>query len=153
MLRIAAAVTALLAVVFAITVAQAQTLSLTAPSTKICQLTGDVDWATNQPTDAQTYTRAGLDAVDLGFPVDAYPGPLYLLFGDAWPTKHPPGSIPSVPPDDAVGWTTRTAPPDAATCLDMQIVSTPRGSFAHPTVIPEIKQGSFNVPSGGVFVD
>jgi hypothetical protein len=133
--------------------ANAQTLSLTAPSTKICQLTGDVDWTTNQPTNAQTYTRDGLDAVDLGFPVDAYPGPLYFLFGDAWPTKHPPGSIPSVPPDDAVGWTMRTTPPDAATCMDMKIIASDRGTFAHPTVVPAIKQGSFNVPSGGVFVD
>src|SRR5580698_9334816 len=80
----------------------ALTVSLVAPSTKVCQLTGDTDWATNTPTAARTWTRYGLDAVDLGFPVDSGDGPLYFLFGDAWPIKHPPSSMPSVPPDDAI---------------------------------------------------
>ncbi|MGD0189449.1 MAG: DUF4185 domain-containing protein [Rhizomicrobium sp.] len=131
----------------------ALTISLVAPSTKVCQLTGDADWATNLPTAARTWTRYRLDAVDLGFPVDSGEGPLYFLFGDAWPIKHPAGSIPSVPPDDAVGWTTRTAPPDPGTCLDLRLATSVPHQFAHPIVIPPITQGLFNVPSGGVFVD
>src|SRR5271169_1829385 len=79
--------------------ADAATLSLVGSSTKVCQLIGDTDWATNQPTAAQTLSNFGLDAVDLGFPVDSGPGPLFFLFGDAWPNGHPPGSNPTVPPD------------------------------------------------------
>ncbi len=128
-------------------------LSLVGSSTKVCQLTGETDWATNQPTAARTLSGFGMDAVDLGFPVDSGVGPLYLLFGDAWPIQHPPGSFPSVPPDDAFGWTTRTALPDDTNCLNLRLATSARRTFAHPTVLPAIKQGLFNVPSGGVFLD
>ena len=127
--------------------AAAQSLSLVGTSTKVCQLTGDIDWSTNLPTAAQTQTRFGLTAVDLGFPVDSGGGPLYFQFGDARPTTN--GN--PQPPDDALGVTTRRLPPDPTTCLDMQLVSTAPQTFAHPTVQPPILQGSFNVPSGGVF--
>lgn len=132
---------------------EAATLSLVGASTKICQLTGDSDWASGQPTNARTLTNYGLDSVDLGFPVDTGAGPLFFLFGDAIPNGHPIGSIPSVPPDDALGWTTRTAPPDPNSCLDMRLVTAAPLKFAHPTVFPPIKQGTFNVPSGGIFLD
>jgi hypothetical protein len=128
--------------------ANAATLSLVGSSAKICQLTGDTDWATNLPTAAQTQTRSGLVAVDLGFPVDSGERALYLLFGDSRPTV----TLNPVPPDDALGVTTRTAAPDPATCLDLQLVTAAPGAFAHPTVAPPILQGAFNVPSGGVFV-
>jgi hypothetical protein len=36
-------------------------------SQKVCQLTGDVDWETGQPTAARARTNFGLDAVDLGY--------------------------------------------------------------------------------------
>jgi hypothetical protein len=150
---------ALLAAIFSACIAalstgaRAETLALIGSSTKVCQLTGETDWATNQPTAAQTYSQFGLDGVDLGFPVDSGSGPLYFLFGDAWPTQHPAGSIPSVPPDDALGWTTRTVPPDPTSCLDLQLATSAPQNFAHPRVLPAIKQGSFNVPSGGIFLD
>ncbi len=150
---------ALLAAIFIVVVetlpidADAATLSLVGSSTKVCQLTGETDWATNQPTAAQTLSNFGLDAVDLGFPVDSGAGPLYFMFGDALPNGHPPNSIPSVPPDDALGWTTRTALPDSNTCLDLLLATSSPKTFAHPTVHPPIQQGSFNVPSGGVFFD
>jgi hypothetical protein len=131
------------------TQAGATTLSLVGSSTKICQATGDIDWATNLPTAALTQTRFGLVAVDLGFPVDSgEKRPLYFLFGDSRPTV----TLNPVPPDDALGVTTRTAAPDPATCLDLQLVTATPGAFAHPTVAPPILQGAFNVPSGGVFV-
>jgi Domain of unknown function (DUF4185) len=133
--------------------ANAATLSLVGASTKVCQLVGETDWATNQPTAAKTATNFGLDAVDLGFPVDSSPGPLYFLFGDARPEALPPDSIPSAPPDDAVGFTTRTAVPNASTCLDLQLATSVPKTFAHPTVQPSIQQGLFNVPTGGVFLD
>ncbi|MGD0865453.1 MAG: DUF4185 domain-containing protein [Rhizomicrobium sp.] len=94
--------------------------------------------------------RRGLVAVDLGFPVDSGKGPLYFLFGDARPISHPPFGI--VMPDDALGLTTRTAPPDSQTCLDMRLTTSAPHIFAHPTVLPPIDQGTFNVPSGGTFL-
>ena len=131
--------------------AGAATPSLIGASAKICQLTGDTDWATNQPTAARTLSQFGLDAVDLGFPVESGgDGPLYFLFGDALPVTH---GVSSVPPDDALGWTTRTAIPDPGTCLGLQLATSAPQTFAHPTVTPAIQQGSFNVPSGGVFLN
>jgi Domain of unknown function (DUF4185) len=133
--------------------ANAATLSLVGSSTKVCQLIGDTDWLTHLPTAAKTATNFGLDAVDLGFPVDSGPpGRLYFLFGDAVPNGHTPTAIPSAPPDDALGFTTRTAVPDAATCLGLELVKA-GSAFAHPTVQPTIQQGSFNVPTGGVFLN
>jgi len=131
------------------TPAAAASLTLVGSSAKVCQLTGDTDWLTGQPTAAQTNTRHGLDAVDLGFPVDSGFGPLYFLFGDARPATTPN----PIPPDDAVGVTIRTSPPNATTCLDLRLVTAMPGTFAHPTVTPAILQGAFNVPTGGVFVD
>ena len=144
--------------------AEAATLSLVGSSTKICQLIGDSDWETGAPTAARTFTNFGLAGVDLGFPVDSGPrsidirragppGTLYFLFGDSVPDGHPPGSVPTVPPDDALGLTDRTAPPDGATCLGLQLAVSAPKTFAHPTVHPPIQQGSFNVPTGGVFVN
>lgn len=134
--------------------ARAATLSLIGSSTKVCQVIGDKDWTTNLPTAAKTLTNFGLDSVDLGFPVDSGPGGLlYFLFGDAAPNGHPPNSIVTVPPDDALGFTKRTTPPDSATCLDLELATSVPKTFAHPTVQPAIQQGSFNVPSGGVFLD
>jgi hypothetical protein len=75
------------------------------------------------------------------------------LFGDALPPGHPPNSILSVPPDDALGSTMRTTPPDSTACLDLQLITSAPKTFAHPTVQPTIQQGTFNVPSGGVFLD
>ncbi|HWU25777.1 MAG TPA: DUF4185 domain-containing protein [Rhizomicrobium sp.] len=130
--------------------AGAGTLTVSSPSAKVCQLTGQTDWASNQPTAAQTMANFGLDSVDLGFPIESNPGPLYFLFGDAFPLTH---SFSSVPPDDALGWTTRTAQPDSANCLDLQLAAFAPKTVAHPTVTPAIQQGSFNVPSGGLFLD
>ncbi len=133
--------------------AQASTLSVLGPSGKVCQLTGETDWFTGQPTNAKTLTNYGLKGVDLGFPVESDTGQLLLLFGDANPPDHPPGNTPpTVPPDDATGYTTRLVPPDAATCLGMKMFSPAPGALSRPTVTPQIQQGSFNVPTGGIDV-
>jgi hypothetical protein len=58
---------------------------------KICHLTGDTDWETGQPTAARTFSNFGLDAVDLGYPVE-HAGKLILLFGDSQPPHHPAGA-------------------------------------------------------------
>jgi len=123
-------------------------------SDKICQLTGEVDWETGAPTAARTFSNFGLDAVDLGYPVE-HDGKLVLLFGDTWPPPHGGGAAGEIPPDDAVGITTRRAPPgDDGKCLELAIHDKggPRKMFAPATIVgpPQIKQGFFNVPSGGV---
>lgn len=135
--------------------ADAATLSRTGPSMRVCQVIGENDWISGQPTAAKTLSNFGLDAVDLGFPVDSGRGPLYFLFGDARPSGHLLQPFSTVPPDDALGWTTRPGSdaPDATTCLDLQLATSAPQKFAHPTVHPPIQQGTFNVPTGGVFLD
>jgi hypothetical protein len=155
-MRIVRAFSGLLGAAFVVfaaaSAAQAQTLTI-GPSARVCQLTGQTDWATGAPTDAQTISRDGLIGIDLGFPVEADSGKLYFLFGDADPPNHPPNTLPGVPPDDAMGVTTRTQAPDKTTCLDMTLLGGGRRSFGHPVVTPKITQGSYNVPTGGAFVN
>jgi hypothetical protein len=153
LLRAIAMLTAAAAVLVLVVPAEAETLSVVGASTKICQLTGQTDWLTGQPTDALTQSRYGLTGIDLGFPVESDSGTLYFLFGDAVPNGHPPGSNPAVPPDDGLGKTTRTSPPDGTTCIDLRFVGSGGSPLGHPTVMPAIRQGSFNVPTGGVSVD
>ena len=133
--------------------ARAQTLTELGTPEKVCQLTGQTDWYSGQPTNAQTQARYGLTGVDLGFPVESSTGQLLFLFGDNVPNGHPPNAYPTIPPDDAIGYTTRTAEPNTSTCLDMKMFSPGVGSITHPTVAPAIQQGSFNVPTGGVTVN
>jgi hypothetical protein len=123
-------------------------------SEKICQLTGDTDWETGRPTAARTFHNFGLDAADLGYPVE-HADKLILLFGDSWPPPHGGGAEGEIPPDDAVGFTTRQEPPsNDGKCLELQIHDkpSPPRTFAPATIVgpPRIKQGFFNVPSGGV---
>jgi hypothetical protein len=151
MSRLFAALALFAAFAFLPSGANAESLSLIGDSTKICQLTGQIDWVTNKPTAAKTLSNFGLIAVDLGYPVDSGAGGLYFLFGDAWPIAHIP--LDPLPPDDALGFTTRTTTPDDKTCLDLQLVTSAAPKFGHPTVTPKMEQGSFNVPTGGVFLD
>lgn len=135
------------------TSAHAAILSLIGSSQKVCQVTGDVDWDTNTPTPAQTKTNFGLDAADLGFPVDTGGSQLYILFGDSWPPGHPPPPLLEAPPDDSVGTSTLSTTPVAASCLQMQMLTSAPKTWARPTVTPTILQGFFDVPSGGVYVN
>jgi hypothetical protein len=123
-------------------------------SDKVCQLTGETDWETGRPTAARTLSNFGLDAADLGYPIESR-GKLLLLFGDSWPPPHGGGPDGEVPPDDAVGVTTRKAPPaNDGRCLDLQIHlgGGPTKKFAPARIVgtTHVKQGFFNVPSGGV---
>jgi hypothetical protein len=136
------------------TAGAAATLSLVGSSTTVCQLIGETIWDTGKPgtaTAAKTLSNFGLAGVDLGFPVDSGSGPLYFLFGDGAlqflpiVPDHPPNSLPTVPPDDALGYTSRTTTPDSATCLDLQLATSAPKKFAHPTLTPTIQQGSFNL--------
>lgn len=129
-------------------------LVLLGASGNVCQLNGETVWATGAPTAAQTQSSFGMQAADLGTPVDTGGSTLYFLFGDTWPIDHPPGSPPQLPPDDSVGTSTLTAPPTSTTCLGLQLATSSSSppTLARPTVTPAIDQGLFNVPSGGVYV-
>ncbi len=123
---------------------------------KVCQLTGDIDWETGRPTANQTLKNFGLDAVDLGYPVE-HNGKVIFLFGDAWPPPHGGGPLAEVIPDDAVGETTQTEPPTPEKCIDLLVhnkVAGGKKAFFPATINGpvKVKQGFFNVPSGGVSV-
>jgi hypothetical protein len=112
---------------------------------EVCQLTGDMDWETGQPTAARTLTNFGLDATDLGYPVD-HNGKLLLLFGDSWPPPHGGGPLAEVIPDDSVGVTTRTELPNPETCLDLVVHSKVEGGKKHAATVPP-SSGSKHHPS------
>lgn len=123
---------------------------------RVCQSTGDVDWETGRPTAAQTLKNFGLDAADLGYPVE-HDGKLVLLFGDSWPAGHGAGPAGELPPDDAVGVTLRRDPPTPQACLDLVVHSRVEAGKRRfdPAAIRgslKLRQGYFNVPSGGVSV-
>ena len=72
------------------------------------------------------------------------------------------GPAAEIPPDDSVGFTTRRAPPgNDGKCLELQLNDQIGGQgsskkvLAPPTIVGpvKVKQGWFNVPSGGVSVD
>jgi hypothetical protein len=131
------------------------TFKLVGASQRICQLVGQTDWVSNLPTAAQTLANFGMFGSDLGTPVDSGGPTLYFLFGDTWPSLHPP-PIGVKPPDDAIGTSTMTATPTSNTCLDLQVATVAGATppkFSPPTVTPAIDQGYFNVPSGGVYAD
>jgi hypothetical protein len=123
---------------------------------KVCQLTGETDWQTGRPTAAKTWSNFGLDATDLGYPVE-HSGKLILMFGDSRPPRRPAEAIEDAFPGDAVGVVARReAPSDDGKCLELQIHDEPGPAklFASATVTgpQKMNQGFFNVPSGGVSV-
>jgi hypothetical protein len=75
---------------------RAQVVTFRGRSEKVCQLTGDFDKETLQPTTNETDLHYGVAAVDLGFPVESSDG-LFFLFGDSrpfpdhnpFPERHP----------------------------------------------------------------
>jgi hypothetical protein len=105
---------------------------------RLCQLTGDTDRATGKPTLSQTAKRFGLTATDLGSSFE-HKGKLYFLFGDTWGR---PGDR------DALAWTDATDPEKIT--LDFH---TAKDGKWLPLTIPNIKQGAFEVPSGGISLD
>ena len=103
------------------------TFTLVGTSTKVCQLNGETDWASGNPTAAQTLTNFGMAGADLGAPVDTGGSKLYFLFGDTWKSIPPP-VIDEVPPDDSVGTSTLKTTPTSGTCLDLKVATVPGSS-------------------------
>lgn len=136
---------------------------LAQPTERVCQLTADTDWLTGAATTSQSATRFGFLGTDLGYPVE-HDNSMVLFFGDSrfsprQVTSQPdlPNTGPeSVPPDDAIGWVTTWSPPTPSRCLDLTINHERNNSHVAVSPVvgpPSIKQGLFNVPSGGVSID
>lgn len=121
-------------------------------SERVCQLTGETEWTTGLPTTFKPENR-GMDGTDLGYPVE-HNGRLALLFGD---TRKRPSVVSdeSGPADDAVGWITSESPPTHEACTDLVLNAQFPNLLVSPRVLSPgpIKQGLFNVPSGGVSKD
>src|SRR5271166_395831 len=83
-------------------------------SQKVCQLVGELDHETGQPTASRTQTNYGLYGTDLGSSFE-HNGKLWFLFGDSVPTatfNGKPNGL-SDPPrnvldNDSVGFTSGT---------------------------------------------
>ena len=106
-------------------------------TTRVAQLTGDFDRTLKQPTLSQTDKRFGVYATDLGSSFE-HKGNLFFLFGDTWGQ---PGLL------DAVAWTNSRDPRKIA--LDFHPGA---GGKWQPPTVPGLRQGAFEVPSGGVSV-
>jgi hypothetical protein len=104
---------------------------------KVCQLTGDFDRSAGSATLSQTGKRFGVAATDLGSSFE-HRGKLYFLFGDTWGR---PGDR------DALAWTTSNSPEK----ILLQFHRDRDGKWL-PLTVPGIKQGAFEVPSGGISV-
>jgi hypothetical protein len=125
-------------------------------SEKICQLTGDTDWETGQPTAARTFRNFGLDAADLGYPVE-HGGKLILLFGTAGRSviraERHARFRPTMRSGSLSGGRRRATTASAWSCKFSNSPVPPRRLARHRVTGPvPIKQGFFNVPSGGVSV-
>jgi len=113
-------------------------LAYVADSTrKVCQLTGDEDRQTRQPTLSRTKSRAGVIGTDLGSSFE-HNGKLVFLFGD---TQGKPGAR------DALAWT-RSRDPEQ---IELEFLCGRDGTWL-PLEVPGIGQGAFEVPSCGVSV-
>jgi hypothetical protein len=102
---------------------------------RVCQVTGDLDRATGRATLNQTGKRYGVVATDLGSSLE-HRGKLYFLFGDTWGR---PGDR------DALAWTDSTDPEK----ILLQFHRDRDGKWL-PLTVPGIRQGAFEVPSGGI---
>ena len=131
------AVTAVIVTASAIA-AESEELVYEPGSTKrVCQLTGDFDRAAKAPTLSLTGKRFGVTATDLGSSFE-HKGKLYFLFGDTWGR---PGDR------DVLGWT-ESQNPDK---IELHFYKAKDGKWL-PLTVPGIKQGAFEIPSGGISI-
>ncbi len=128
---------------------------------KVCQLTGEFDHETHEPTASRTVSRYGLIAADLGYSFE-HRGRLFFLFGDslAAPTFRGKPNRSSDPPrladdNDALGFTS-DARIDRDPRLDFYRDSI--GAYANPVVLdaagrPAITLATDEVPIAGISID
>jgi uncharacterized protein (TIGR03437 family) len=127
-------------------------------SQKICQLVGELDHQTGQPTVSQTETNYGLIGNDLGSSF-LHNGKLWFLFGDSHPAATFNGKLnlqadpPRIPADnDAVGFTSGA---NIDQCLKLDFVRDSIGAYQNPVVLnaqgkPAITLGIDEVPIAGI---
>lgn len=106
---------------------------------KVAQITGDHDRPWGVPTQNLTATRAGMDATDLGSPVE-HKGNLLLLFGDTWGGRH--GL------EDTWGVSSSTDPWN----FTLQVPVAPDGKW-RTIAPPGLNLGEYCVPSHGISVN
>jgi hypothetical protein len=106
-------------------------------SKRVCQLTGDFDRAARVPTLSLTGKRFGVIATDLGSSFE-HKGNLFFLFGD---TQGRPGAR------DVLAWTESIDPAK----IVLHFYQAPEHKWL-PLTVPGIKQGAFEIPSGGISV-
>jgi len=129
-------------------------------SQKVCQLVGELDHQTGQPTVSQTETNYGLIGNDLGSSFQ-HNGKLWFLFGDSQPTATFNGkpNLQADPPrsaadNDAVGFTSGS---NIDQCLKLDFVRDSIGAYQNPVVLnaqgkPAITLGIDEVPIAGIDV-
>jgi len=112
------------------------TITYVANSTqKVCQLVGQTDNETGEPTPSRTASRYGIVANDLGFSF-MHNGRVWFLFGDSWPTTtfrgHPNASTRY--PADSIASAAPSAP-GSCPVLDFVTESAPvPGAYANPSL-------------------
>jgi hypothetical protein len=125
---------------------------------KVCQLIGETDRETDQPTRSQTASRFGLLSTDLGSSFE-FDGKTYFLFGDSNPSPTFQGKPnllqdpPRTPDDnDAIGYASDT---EANPCVKLDFITDAIGAYKNPVVLnaggqPAITLGDFEVPVAGI---
>jgi len=122
-------------------------------TSKVCQLTGQLDRQTGDTTLNETGFRFGLYGTDLGASFE-YQGRTEFLFGDTQPTEHFGGDDNRrwrpQEYNDSVAYTLGTDPDQ---CLVLQFVTGPSGAYASPELRSQsgepISLGDFEVPISG----
>ena len=114
---------------------------------EVCQLTGQTDYETGQPTSSETQTRYGLTAADGGASFE-FDGKLVWLFGDAIakPTFNGMANTKNRYPasglfNDAIAYSSLATPP--GTCPTLDFVPQP----SEPGAKPPVAAGAFTNPT------
>jgi uncharacterized protein (TIGR03437 family) len=153
-------VLALFATVSIVAAQSADPVWVPGSSQKVCQLVGELDHETGQPTLSRTETNYGLIGNDLGSSFE-HNGKLWFLFGDTHPTATFNGKpnlqndAPRLASDnDSAGFTSGT---NIDQCLKLDFVRDSIGAYQNPVVLdaqgkPAITLGIDEVPIAGIDV-
>lgn len=111
-----------------------------AATQRICQVTGEIDRTTGQPTINATQSRFHFWGTDLGASFE-HDGKMVFLFGD---THAMPG-LDRAPDRDLIAISTDSDPED---CLRFDVLTDEDGGY-RPLSVAGIEGGAFSVPTGG----
>jgi hypothetical protein len=111
-----------------------------AATSRICQVTGEIDRSTGRPTINATESRFRFWGTDLGASFE-YDGKMVFLFGDT----HPAPGFERQRDRDILALSGDTDPED---CLTLDVLTDDDGGY-RPLTIPGVGGGPFSVPTGG----